>query len=94
MPIKSFADRETRRIFDGYFSKRFPPSIQRRALARLEVIDAAMDLGDLAVLPGLRLKALKRDREGQHSVRINKQWRVCFTWIDREAHQVEITDYH
>lgn len=94
MPIRSFADRETRRIFDGYFSKKFPPTIQRRALMRLEAINAAAELCDLAALPGLRLEVLAGDRKGQHSVRINDQWRVCFIWKDREAHAVEITDYH
>jgi proteic killer suppression protein len=94
VPIRSFADKESKRIFDGFFSRRLPPSIQRRALSRLEVLDAAIELGDLAALPGLRLEQLRGDRKGQYSIRINDQWRVCFTWKDAEAHDVEITDYH
>lgn len=93
MPIKSFKDKETANVFGDDFSKKFPPSIQQRAASRLDLIDAAVDLRNLA-LPGLRLEALRGNRKGQHSVRINQQWRVCFTWRDGEAHDVEIVDYH
>jgi proteic killer suppression protein len=61
---------------------------------KLNAINAAVSLGDIGALPGVRLKALQRDRKGQHGVWINDQWRICFTWKDREAHGVEITDYH
>ena len=94
MPIRGFANKATKRIFDGYFSMKLPPAIQRRALKRLDAIDAAVELGDLAVLPGLRLEALKGDRKGQHSVRINNQWRICFTWTPAGPEDVEIVDYH
>ncbi|MEE8367031.1 MAG: type II toxin-antitoxin system RelE/ParE family toxin [Thermoanaerobaculia bacterium] len=93
MPIKSFKDKETAKVFGDDFSKKFPLAIQQRAASRLDLIDAAVDLRNLA-LPGLRLEALKGSRKGQHSVRINQQWRVCFTWRDGEAHDVEIVDYH
>lgn len=94
MPIKSFKDKETEKVFGTQFSKRFPPDIQRRAVKRMKVLDAAYRITDLAALPGNHLEALKGDRKGQHSIRINDQWRVCFVWEDGEAHAVEITDYH
>lgn len=93
MAIKSFRDKETARVFDGRFSKNLPQSIQERAMSRLDMVDAAITLRNLA-LPRLRLEALKGDRKGQHSIRINRQWRVCFTWKNDGAHNVEITDYH
>ena len=94
MPISSFKDKETERIFGTQFSKRFPPDIQRRAVKRLKSLHAARELSDLAALPGNRLEALKGNRKGQHSIRINDQWRLCFVWKDGESHEVEITDYH
>ncbi len=94
MVIFSFKDRESAKVFDLRFSKRFPPDIQRRALKRMKILDAAEKLTDLSVLPGNRLEALSGDRTGQHSIRINDQWRVCFRWIDGDAYDVEITDYH
>ena len=94
MPIKSFKDKETEKVFGTRFSKRFPPDIQRRAVKRLKALDAAAELSDLAALPGNRLEVLKSDRRGQHSIRINDQWRVCFLWKDGEPRNVEITDYH
>ena len=94
MPIKSFKDRETEKVFGTQFSKRFPPDIQRRAVKRMKALNAARELGDLAALPGNHLEALKGGRKGQHSIRINDQWRVCFVWKPGEAHDVEITDYH
>ncbi|MCP4308516.1 MAG: type II toxin-antitoxin system RelE/ParE family toxin [bacterium] len=92
--MKSFKDRETEKVFGTLFSKRFPPDIQRRAMKRMKALSAAAELSDLAALPGNHLEALKGDRKGQHSIRINDQWRVCFVWKDGEAHGVEITDYH
>jgi len=94
VPIKSFKDKQTEKVFGTQFSKRFPPDIQRRAVKRMKALNAARELGDLAALPGNHLEVLGRDRKGQHSIRINDQWRVCFVWKDGEAHNVEITDYH
>jgi proteic killer suppression protein len=92
--IKSFRCKETKRIFEGRFSKRFPPDIQKRARMRLERIDAAAVLEDLRVPPSHHLEALSWDRQCQHSIRINGQWHVCFVWQDGSACNVEITDYH
>ncbi len=94
VPIESFKDKETGKVFGTRFSKRFPPDIQRRALKRMKALNAAEQLSDLAAIPGNHLEALKGDRNGQHSIRINDQWRVCFVWKDGKAHDVEITDYH
>jgi proteic killer suppression protein len=92
--IRSFADTETERVFRRETSKKLPPDLQRIALRRLTMLDAAASLQDLRVPPGNRLEKLSGDREGQHSIRINDQWRVCFRWKDGDAHDVEITDYH
>jgi len=92
--IKSFADRETERLFQRRFSRRLPPDIQRRARIKLEILDAAERLSDLQVPPSNRLEPLYRDRKGQHSIRINDQWRICFTWQEGDAYEVEVTDYH
>jgi len=91
--IKSFADKETRRIFKLEASKRLPWEIQERALDRLVVLNAATSLLDLNY-PAYRLKKLSGDRAGQHSLRINQQWRVCFGWKGGNAYDVEIVDYH
>jgi toxin HigB-1 len=92
--IKSFADKRTAAIFVGYFVRDLPQQIQRRARAKLLAVDAAKQLDDLRVPPGNRLEALRADRAGQHSIRINDQWRVCFVWRDGEAWDAEIVDYH
>jgi toxin HigB-1 len=92
--IRSFADKETEALFNGQRVRRLPPDILVRALAMVRRIDAASLLADLAIPPGNRLEALQRDRKGQHSVRINGQWRVCFVWRDGDAFDVEIVDYH
>jgi toxin HigB-1 len=92
--ILSFACRETERVFRAGLSRRFSPGIQRSARRKLLVLHAATDLRQMSVPPGNRLEALKGDRKGQHSVRINDQWRLCFRWADGNAHEVEITDYH
>ena len=92
--IKSFADKRTAAIFSGYAVKGLPPQIQKRARAKLMAVDAAAQLDDLRVPPGNRLEALRGDRAGQHSIRINNQWRVCFAWRDDDAWDVEIVDYH
>lgn len=92
--IKSFADLETEKLWQGRTARRIPPSIRNRALMKLQLIDAAVELAFLKVPPGNRLEALKGDRAGQHSIRINDQWRLCFIWQDGAAHEVEIVDYH
>ncbi|MFN8489288.1 MAG: type II toxin-antitoxin system RelE/ParE family toxin [Caldilineaceae bacterium] len=92
--IKSFADRETEKIFQREFSRKLPPAIQHRARIKLEIIDAAEVLEDLRIPPANRLERLTGNRQGQHSIRINEQWRICFVWRDNAAHEVEIVDYH
>ncbi|MHB8765495.1 MAG: type II toxin-antitoxin system RelE/ParE family toxin [Deferrisomatales bacterium] len=92
--IKSFRCGETERIFRGQFSKRLPQEIQRKAGARLAILHAATRLETLRVPPGNRLEALVGSRAGQHSIRVNDQWRICFVWRDADAHEVEIVDYH
>ena len=92
--IKSFADKRTAAIFAGYVIRDLPQQIQRRSRAKLLAIDAAKRLDDLRAPPGNRLEALHGNRAGQHSIRINEQWRICFAWDDGEAWDVEIVDYH
>ena len=92
--IDSFADPEAEKIFKGIVSRKLPFTIQKAARRKLVYLDAAEDLRDLLAPPGNRLAALKGNREGQHSIRINDQYRVCFTWSGSDAKNVEITDYH
>lgn len=92
--IRSFADKETQKIFNREYSFKLPAEIQERAQLRLERIHFATALTDLREPPSHHLESLKGDRKGQHSIRINKQWRVCFTWKDGHAYEVEIVDYH
>jgi proteic killer suppression protein len=92
--IRSFRDKETERIWRGQRSRKFPADLQERALRKLRQIDASLTLEDLRNPPGNQLEALRGDRAGQWSIRINDQWRVCFRWSDGEAHDVEIVDYH
>ena len=92
--IKSFKDKETEKIYDQYFSKKLPNSIQKIALRKLMMIDSAETLNDLSVPPANKLEALKGDRKGQYSIRINDQYRVCFEYKDGDFYDVEITDYH
>ncbi len=92
--IKSFADKRTAAIFAGYAVRGLPAQIQKRARAKILAVDAASQLNDLRIPPGNRLKALRGDRKGQHSVRVNDQWRICFAWREGEAWDVEIDDYH
>lgn len=92
--IRSFADRETQRLFARTPGRRFPPELHRVMLRKLVQLDAAERLDDLRIPPGNRLEALKGDRKGQHSIRVNDQWRVCFLWDDGDAYEVEIVDYH
>lgn len=92
--IVSFASKETEHIWNGGRSRKLPPDIQDRALVKLAMIDAADVLEDLRNPPSNRLHELDRDRAGQHSVSINRQWRICFVWKGGNAHDVEIVDYH
>ncbi len=92
--IKSFRDAETERLWKEEPSRRIPASIRRVALKKMQMLNAAGALGDLALPPGNRLEKLHGDREGQHSIRINDQYRVCFRWRESNAYDVEITDYH
>ena len=92
--IRSFRDRETERVFRRERTRRLDPDVQRMAQRKLAVLDAAESLADLHVPPGNRLEKLSGDREGQHSIRINDQWRICFRWRDGDAVDVEIADYH
>ena len=92
--IQSFKCKETEKIFNRHFSKKFPNDIQRPALRKLRMLNQARILSDLIVPPGNRLESLHGKREGQHSIRINDQWRICFKWHNNDAYVVEITDYH
>jgi len=92
--IKTFADKETQKIFTTGKSKRLSSTLINRAIRRLEYIHYAVALNDLRVPPSNRLHALKGDRKGQHSISINEQWRICFRFIEGDAYDVEITDYH
>jgi len=92
--IKTFADKETQQLFITGKSKWLPPDLIKRATRRLEYIHYAITLSDLRIPPSNRLHALKGDRKGQHSISINEQWRVCFRFIDGDAYDVEVTDYH
>lgn len=92
--IKSFASRETEMIWHGEVSRRLPQDIQSVARRKLRMLNNARSLTDLRVPPANRLEALKGDRAGQHSIRINDQWRLCFVWQDGNVSEVEIVDYH
>ena len=92
--IKSFLDKETEKIFNRYFSSKLPQTIQNIARKKLIILDAVTEIEDLRVPPGNRLEALKGNRKGQHSIRINNQWRICFKWKDGDSYNVEITNYH
>ena len=92
--IAGFKDRETERIWLGQLSRRLPNDIQRVARRKLRMLNNARTLDDLRIPPANRLEALKGNRKGQHSIRINDQWRVCFAWTDGNAERVEIADYH
>jgi toxin HigB-1 len=91
--IRSFRRQETQALHDGFGSRRFR-SFEDQARKRLRWLDAATSLMDLGAIRGNRLEALKGDRVGQHGIRINERWRICFSWRDGNAHDVEIVDYH
>ena len=92
--IRSFKNNETEKVFNRLRSMRLPPDIQRASYRKLRMIHQARVLQDLAVFPANRLEKLKGERSGQYSIRINDQWRICFVWLDGDAFQVEIVDYH
>lgn len=92
--IRSFKNKATRAIFERTGAPRIPPEIQRNALMKLVLIDAADSLEDLKLPPSNHLEKLVGDRKGQYSIRVNQQWRICFEWRGRDAHEVEIVDYH
>jgi proteic killer suppression protein len=92
--ITRFKDRETERIWRGEVSRRLPRDIQEIARRKLRMLNNARTLDDLRIPPANRLELLKGKRKGQHSIRVNDQWRLCFVWIDGNAEQVEIADYH
>jgi toxin HigB-1 len=92
--ITGFRDRETEAIWQGRRSRRLPQAIQAVARRKLRMLNNAQSLDDLRVPPANRLEALKGKRKGQHSIRINDQWRICFVWAEGNASQVEIVDYH
>jgi toxin HigB-1 len=92
--IESFADKETERIYRGLMSRSFQPDIQRRALNKLRVLNAIVRIDELLNPPSNRLEALRGDKAGQFSIRINQQWRICFRWENGNAYNVSIEDYH
>ncbi len=92
--IKTFADRRTRDLFTTGQAKRFPADVARRAARKLEYVHLVTRLDDLKVPPGNRLHSLKDDRKGQHAISVNDQWRICFRFLDGDAYDVEICDYH
>ena len=92
--IKTFRNKETEKIFNRRFTRKLSQNIQHLARRKLVILDSATELNALRVPPGNRLEALKGDRKGQHSIRINDQWRICFKWKAGDAYDVEIADYH
>ena len=92
--IRSFRNRETERVYQRETSRRFSAPVVVAALRKLLILDGAESLHDLRVPPGNRLEALRGDRQGQYSIRVNDQWRICFRWSEGDAYDVEITDYH
>jgi proteic killer suppression protein len=92
--IKTFKCKDTEKLFNGKWVKKIPTDLQRIALRKLKMLDAATQLDTLKVPPGNRLEALRGDRRGQHSIRINDQWRIAFVWSQGDAFDVEIIDYH
>ncbi|NOZ90738.1 MAG: type II toxin-antitoxin system RelE/ParE family toxin [Epsilonproteobacteria bacterium] len=92
--IKTFRCKETHKVYERKFSKKLPHDIQRMAYRKLLMIDSAINIDDLRIPPANRLEKLSGDREGQYSIRVNKQFRICFTWENGFALDVEIVDYH
>ena len=92
--IKTFADRRTQALYETGRARRFPPDVGKRAARKLEYVDLATRIDDLRVPPGNRLHSLEGDRQGQYSISINDQWRICFRFADGDAYDVEVCDYH
>ncbi len=92
--IKSFKSKETEKVFHGQFSRKLPQDIQRIAERKLIMLHRSVNINDLQIPPSNKLEPLKRNRKGQHSIRINNQWRICFEWREDGVYQVEIIDYH
>ncbi|MEA3398483.1 MAG: type II toxin-antitoxin system RelE/ParE family toxin [Patescibacteria group bacterium] len=92
--IKSFKCKETEKIYKRIYSKKLPPNIQKVALRKLWMIDAALNINDLRIPPANHLEILKNKRQRQYSIRINNQWRICFKWKNNDAYEIEIIDYH
>jgi toxin HigB-1 len=92
--IAGFKDADAQALFETGRSRRIPANIRRIAIRKLTYLDSAEELSELRTPPGNRLEALKGDRKGQHSIRINDQYRICFIWRDHHAHEVEVVDYH
>lgn len=92
--IKAFKDKETEKVFTGRFSRKLPPDVQRIAERKLIMLHRSANLNDLRIPPSNRLEALKGERVGQYSIRINDQWRICFEWRTDGVYEVEIVDYH
>ncbi len=92
--IQSFRDKETKKVFSRTYSRKLPHDIQQRAYRKLRMLHNAVNINDLRIPPGNQLEKLGGDRTGEHSIRINKQWRICFEWQNDDAYRVEITDYH
>ena len=92
--IKNFRSQEAEKLFGREYSRTLPRNIQRTALRKLLLLDAAVELKDIAVPPANQLEKLRGDRNGQYSIRINKQWRICFVWREGNSYNVEIIDYH
>lgn len=92
--IRDFTSKDAETIWHGTHCRRLPADIQAVARRKLRMLNSALTLEDLRIPPANRLEALKGDRRGQHSIRINDQWRICFRWKENDAHDVEIVDYH
>jgi len=92
--IKNFKCKETKKIFDGMSSRKFPQNIQQRARRKLRMLNNAGDLNDLRIPPSNHLEKLVGDRQGQHSIKVNDQWRICFIWKEGIVSHVEMVDYH
>lgn len=92
--IRTYRNRETQRVFEGERERSFPTDIMQRARRKMVQISAAAELDELRVPPSNHLEALSGGRQGQHSVRVNRQWRICFVWRDGNAYEVELVDYH
>jgi len=92
--IKTFADKRTQELYALGRARHFPPEVAKRAARKLEYVDLATRLEDLRVPPGNRLHALSGDRQGQYAISINDQWRICFRFVDGDAYDVEVCDYH